>query len=165
MKGSDLLPPRKGSGALIFGPERLARNFFVYNELRMVGGLLWSHMCVNQENIEVCLGLKPVWLWRDSDSCCFCKRCVRSLCLCCWTYDLNGRGWCQNHLPQIAASPLPFPFQHVIMYTSTYQMSERSWSSCWSTADIFLSFYSKWTNSGLSGVACYELMGPCELPL
>lgn len=138
VKVSDLLLPCKGSGTLIFGPVRFARIFLVYNELKMVGGLFWSHVCVNQENFEVCLRLKPVWLWWDPNSWCFCKRCVRSICLCCGTCDLSGHGWCQNHLLQITASP--FPFQHMIMYTSTYQMSKRSWSSCWSTADILSPF-------------------------
>lgn len=166
MEVSDLLPPwAKAQGLWFFGPDRLARMFFVYNELKMVGGLFWSHICVNQENFEVCLGLKPAWLWWDPNSWCFCERCMRSMSLCCWICDLSGHGCCQSHLPQIAASPLLFLFQHVIMYTSTYQMSERSWSSCWSTADILLSFYSKWTNSDFSGVACYELMGRWELPL
>lgn len=82
---SDLLLPCKGSGTLIFGPVRFARIFLVYNELKMVG-LFWSHVCVNQENFEVCLRLKPVWLWWDPNSWCFCKRCVRSICLCCRTW-------------------------------------------------------------------------------
>lgn len=150
MKVSDLLPPCKGSGTLIFRPDRHARICFVYNEWKMVGGLFWSHICVNHENFEVCLGAKPVWLWWDPHSWCFCKRCVRGMC--CWTRD-------QNHLLQIAASPLPFPFQHVIMYTSTYQKGAEA------AADILLSFYSKWTNSDFSGVARCELMGRWELPL
>lgn len=110
VKVSDLLPPCKGSGTLIFGPDRLARIFFVYNELKMVGDLFWSHICINRENFEVCLGLKPVWLWWDPNSWCFCEGCVRSMCFCCCMCDLSGHGWCQSHLPQIAASPPCFFF-------------------------------------------------------
>lgn len=82
-------------------------------------------------------------LWWGLNSCCFYKQSARSIHSCWWTCGLSSSGWCWSHLLHTGdccislATEVPFPFWHVIMYTFTYQMAKRTWSSCWSTADIF----------------------------
>lgn len=120
-----------------FGPG--FKELFVYNEPKMAGDILISYGCKLRKT------LKFGW---DENQCNSDEAqspvvCVSSVGSHLWSCGLSGCAWCRSHLLHAEdccislATEGTFPFQCVIMYTFTYQMRKRSWSSHCSTAVIF----------------------------